>query len=188
MTQNNLQFHVALDHIEPRIWRRIQVPDSYSLGQLHQVIQIVMGWHDSHLHEFQFKGNRYGEADPESEEGVLDEHAVRLRDLKLSVGERMDYCYDFGDNWQHRVVLGAILAAVPKAPSPTCLSGERRCPPEDVGGVDGYADFLEAIGDPEHEDHDAMLTWAGEHFNPEAFSVTEVNQSLRRLLRPAKKR
>jgi hypothetical protein len=140
------------------------------------------------FHEFQFKGRRYREPGQENEESVIDEQDVRLRDLNLSVGDRMGYCYDFGDNWQHQLLLEAILTPVPKVLYPTCLSGERRCPPEDVGGIDGYVELLEAIGDPEHEDHGAMLTWAGEHFNPEAFSVTKVNQSLRRRLRPVKKR
>lgn len=184
---NILQLCVSLEEIEPRIWRRIQVPDSFTLRQLHRVIQVSMGWQDSHLHQFTLSGKRYGEPDPEDEENVIDERTVRLRDLPLSIGVSIGYEYDFGDNWQHRVVLEKTLAPDPKTIYPACVAGERSAPPEDVGGAGGYAEFLEAIADPNHEDHDANLEWAGGQFDPKAFSVAEVNRRLRRGLRRARK-
>jgi len=184
--ENILQFRVSLDHIEPHIW--IEVPDSYTLKQLHRIIQIVMGWQDSDLHEFSLNGKRYGEPNPEDEENVIDERTVRLRDLALSNGDGIGYVYDFGDDWQHQLVLEAKLVSAPQSLYPACIAGERNSPPEDVGGVDGYADFLDAIANPEHEEHDATLEWVGGDFDPEAFSVTEVNERLRRSLRLARKR
>jgi len=185
---NILQLCVSLEGIEPRIWRRIQVPDTFTLKQLHRVIQIVMGWQDSHLHEFSLSDKRYGEPNPEDEDTVIDETTVRLRDLSLSIGGSMGYAYDFGDDWQHRVVLEETLVPNPDSVYPACLAGERGAPPEDVGGAGGYVEFLEAIADPDHEDHDANLEWVGGQFDPEAFSVTEVNERLGRALRRARKR
>ena len=179
---NILQLRVSLEDIEPRIWRRIQVPDSFTLKQMHRVIQLAMGWQDSHLHDFTVSGKRYGERDPEDEEIVIDERTVRLRDLPLSIGGCLGYTYDFGDNWRHQVIIEKVLAPDPELTYPVCIAGERSAPPEDVGGAGGYADLLEAIANPEHEDHDANLEWVGGRFDPEAFSVTEVNDRLRRRL------
>jgi Plasmid pRiA4b ORF-3-like protein len=189
--ENILQFRVSLDDIEPRIWRRIQMPESFTLKQLHRVIQIVMGWQDGHLHEFSLSDKRYGDPNQEDEESVIDECTVRLRDLPLSIGGYIGYAYDFGDDWQHQLVLVVLektLVPNPESIYPACIAGERSAPPEDVGGAGGYAEFPEAIADPDHEEHDATLEWVGGHFDPEAFSVTEVNERLRRGLRAARKR
>jgi hypothetical protein len=110
---NTLQLCVSLEDIEPRIWRRIQVPESFTLKQLHRVIQTVMGWQDSHLHEFTLSGKRYGESNPEDGENVIDERTIRLRDLPLSIGVSIGYEYDSGDSWQHQVVLEKTLAPEP---------------------------------------------------------------------------
>jgi len=185
---NILQLYVSLEEIEPRIWRRIQVPDSFTLKQLHRVIQIVMGWQDGHLHEFILSGKRYGEPNPEDEETVIDDRTVRLRDLPLSIGASIGYAYDFGDNWQHQLLLEKTLPPAPETIYPACIAGERSTPPEDVGGAGGYAELLEAIADPDHEDHDANLEWLGGQFDPEAFSIAEVNKRLRRRLRRSRKR
>jgi Plasmid pRiA4b ORF-3-like protein len=186
--ENILQFRVSLDHLEPHIWRRIQVPDSFTLKQLHRVVQLVMGWQDSHLHEFILSGKRYSEPNAEDEENVIDERAVRLRDLALSNGDGIGYVYDFGDNWQHQLVLEAKLVSAPRSLYPSCIAGERNTPPEDVDGIDGYAEFLDAITNPDHEEYEAMLAWVGGHFDPEAFSVTEMNERLRRSLPLSRKR
>ena len=185
---NILQLCVSLEEIDPRIWRRIQVPDSFTLRQLHRVIQLAMGWQDSHLHDFTLSGKRYGEPNPEDEENVIDEGTVRLRALSLSIGVSIGYEYDFGDSWQHRVVLEKMLAPDPETTYPACVAGERSAPPEDVGGAGGYVEFLEAIADPDDEDHHANLEWVGGQFDPEAFSVAEANERLRRELRRLRRR
>jgi hypothetical protein len=185
--ENILQFRVSLEDIEPRIWRRIQVPDSFTLNQLHRVIQVTMGWEDSHLHDFTLSRHHYSEPSREDEGNVIDERTVRLHDLPLSIGGSMGYAYDFGDNWQHQVVLEKTLAPHAETIHPACIAGERSAPPEDVGGAGGYVQFLEAIADPSHEDHDATLEWAGGQFDPETFSVAEVNRRLRLGLRRARK-
>jgi Plasmid pRiA4b ORF-3-like protein len=112
---------------------------------------------------------------------------VRLRDLPLSIGCSIGYAYDFGDDWRHKLVLEKTLAPDLGTIYPACIAGERSAPPEDVGGADSYAEFLDAIANPNHEDHDAMLEWAGGYFDPDAFSVTEVNKRLRRESRLARK-
>jgi len=184
---NILVLRVSLEDIEPRIWRRIQVPDSFTLKQLHRVIQIAMGWHDSHLHEFRIGGERYGQPDPEDEEKVSDEGTVLLRNLPFSIGGSVTYAYDFGDDWQHQVLLEEIQKPGSEAIYPACNAGERNAPPEDVGGTVGYTEFLAAIADPNHEEHDSLLEWIGGHFDPEAFSVPETNKRLRREFRRAAK-
>lgn len=185
---NILLLRISLDGIEPRIWRRVEVPDGFTLKQLHQIIQIVMGWRDSHLHEFTINGQRYAEPNPEDEEPVIDEHAVRLRDLALLIGGPITYTYDLGDNWQHHVVVEKKLVADPKTIYPNCIGGERSAPPEDVGGADSYMEFLRAIADPEDEDHVANLEWVGGQFDPEGFSITKVNRRLRLEMRRSKRR
>jgi len=184
---NILVLRVSLEDIEPRIWRRIQVPDSFTLTQLHRVIQIAMGWHDSHLHEFRIGGERYGEPDPEDEKKVIDEGTVRLRNVPLSIGGSFTYAYDFGDDWQHQVLVEEIQKPGSEAIYPVCNAGERNSPPEDVGGTVGYAEFLAAIADPNHEEHDSRLEWIGGHFDPKAFSAPETNKRLRREFRRAAK-
>lgn len=174
-----LQFRVGLEEIQPAIWRRILVPERFTLLQLHRVLQMVLGWHDSHLHEFEIGGKRFGEPDPSYPDDLVDEHGVRLRSFDLHVGSVIRYQYDFGDNWQHELRLEAIIALVLDSTYPLCIAGARSAPPEDVGGTGGYADFLEAITDPEHEDHDSNLVWAGGKFDPEAFSLADINQRLR---------
>jgi hypothetical protein len=114
---------------------------------------------------------------------VIDERQVRLSDVATHVGTEFVYLYDFGDNWQHDLLLEAILLPVPEAHYPQCLAGQRRTPPEDVGGTLGYQDYLEAMAEPEHEEHENMLQWRGP-FDPEAFSVDDVNQRLRKKFRP----
>lgn len=123
---NIFQHCVSLEDIEPRVWRRILVPDSLTLMQLHRVIQIVMGWQNSHLHDFTLCGKRYGESNPENEENLIDECTVRLRDIPFSIGGSMSYAYDFGDDWRHQLVLEKSAPADSGAVYPACIAGERR--------------------------------------------------------------
>jgi hypothetical protein len=174
------QLKVSLAGVEPPVWRRVQVPDG-TLGDLHFVIQAAMGWQDSHLHEFVVNGTRYGpvmsgDLDTEDEGGALLSRIV--------AGEkkaRFVYEYDFGDSWEHEVLFEKAVEPEPKVRYPRCIDGARACPPEDCGGVWGYADFLEAMADPKHENHREMKEWIGGRFDPERFSVEAVNRELRAL-------
>ena len=181
------QLKVSLRGSSPLIWRRVQVFEDIPLVYLHRVVQIVMGWDDSHLHEFHIAGEEYGVPNREFDfdGSVLDERKVSLGELVSRVRTKFQYIYDFGDNWTHDVVLERILPADPEVKCPVCLAGERNGPPEDVGGIWGYADFLEALADPEHERHEEQLKWSGP-FEPDKFSLEEVNVKLRRTFRVRK--
>jgi len=175
------QIKITLERIHPPIWRRIQVPSDTTLQKLHDIIQIVMGWQDYHLHMFTIGDAVYGNpADDEfGEMGTLDESRYKLRRLIDRAGQRFSYEYDFGDSWDHTLLVEKILPPEPGVHYPVCLKGQRACPPEDVGGSWGYENFLEAIGDPEHEEHEEYLTWVGGKYDPKAFSLEKVNAELR---------
>ena len=175
------QFKVTLKESHPPIWRRIQVRDC-TLGELHEVLQIVMGWEDCHLHQFIVRGEYYGRPDPEDlhwDMEMEDEEKISISKIaKTGRKVRFIYEYDFGDSWQHEILLEKILEPEPNVAYPRCIEGARACPPEDVGGLWGYGDFLVAISDPNHEDHDERVEWVGGEFDPEKFSMDKVNKEL----------
>jgi len=181
------QFKATLRGIHPPVWRRIQVWEDATLAQLHRVLQIVMGWEDYHLHEFRIGRKLYGVPDLDDERKIIDVKRVRIHDLVPRVGTEFEYVYDFGDYWQHGLLLEAILQPDPDAPYPRCIDGERNCPPENVGGSGGYENYLEALADPEHEEHEDMIAWRGP-FDPEVFSLTAINQQLQKKFHPARMR
>jgi hypothetical protein len=175
-TQRVCQFLIVLSNTDPLVWRRIQVPETYSFWDLHIAIQDAMGWKDSHLHEFTVVDPNTGQV---AHIGIPDEEMVDERPLlagwKVPITQHlalgmvpMRYRYDFGDNWEHIVEFEGVIPADGGA-YPRCLAGAGACPPEDVGGPFGYADFLKAIGDPHHAEHGAMLEWVGGRFDPHAF-------------------
>ncbi|MBA2373032.1 MAG: plasmid pRiA4b ORF-3 family protein [Chloroflexi bacterium] len=172
------QLKVTLEEIEPPVWRQLEVSGDITLSKLHSVIQLAMGWLDYHLHEFRMGDVTYGEPDPEFDDDreVKDDRRARLSRSVSGVGEEFIYLYDFGDGWTHRVVVEDIRPREPRIRYPRVLAGARACSPEDVGGPDGYVDFLEAIVDPKHPEHDAMLEWVGGEFDPEAFDVDAKNR------------
>ena len=171
------QIRVDLTGIRPPVWRRILVPDHIHLLALHELIQAAFGWQDYHLHEFEIHGARYG--DPETDEfgefDLIDERETELRELGLTEGDRFTYEYDFGDSWRHTILLEKILTVEKRARLPRCLGGQRACPPEDVGGTSGYAEFLEALTDPGHPKQRRYLEWVGGVFDPEAFDLKAAN-------------
>jgi hypothetical protein len=182
------QLKVTLRDIRPPIWRRIQVWEDTPLSQLHTILQIVMGWEDYHLHEFVIGRRVYSVPDPDdamNERKVFDESRVRLGEVVPRVGTEFAYLYDFGDSWEHDLILEVILLPETTAQYPTCIDGKRRTPPEDVGGVPGYEEYLAVLADPESEEHGNMLQWRGP-FDPEAFAPAQVNQGLGKKFRSRK--
>ena len=178
------QLHIELDDIEPRIWRRLWVADTLTLAQLDRVIQAAMGWTNRHLHEFEIEGTRYGLLDDEwsQDRPLLDDKRHRLG--KVLGEEVVDfvYTYDFGDNWEHAVTMEKRLEPEEQTNTwPICLAGENACPPEDVGGIGGYMEFLEAIRNPAHPEHVAMWRWGGGPFDPRSFDVNAANVAIRKL-------
>jgi Plasmid pRiA4b ORF-3-like protein len=178
------QFKITLMDIEPPIWRRIQVTNG-TLDQLHEHIQTAMGWTNSHLHQFRIDETLYGDpmlmAETFEELKYEDSTKTRLSDLFPAGGKgsRIEYEYDFGDGWVHEILFEGLMPAEPRKQYPLCLEGARACPPDDVGGVWGYADFLAAIADPDNEQHDEMREWIGRKFDPEAFNPTTATRRMK---------
>jgi hypothetical protein len=170
---------VTLGGIRPPIWRRLVVPASIELAQLHRVIQAAMGWFGGHLHAFITAMDEYGPPNPfGGEELFTDYTGMPLHIVMQEPGHRIRYDYDFGDGWEHEILLEKVLPE--KVDRVSCLKGKRACPPEDVGGVPGYYMLLDAIKHPDRPDSEDYLEWNGD-FDPEEFSVERVNQRLARL-------
>jgi len=171
------QLRITLLEVDPPIWRRVLVPSDATLGDVNFILQATMGWTNSHLHQFTIQDVEY--SDPRFEiDDTEDEFAVTLAEVAPAERSRFTLLYDFGDGWEHEVVVEKILPSKPSQRLPCCLAGERARPPEDCGGPWGYQDLLEAIGDPKHEEHDAMLEWVGGAFDPEVFDLADLNKRL----------
>ena len=182
------QLKVTLRNSKPPIWRRIQVTSDTRLSVLHRVLQAVMGWEDAHLHQFMAHGMYYGTPHPDLGFEVKNEQQVSLQQVVSRVKDKLIYEYDFGDSWEHELLVEKILPLEAGQPYPVCLTGKRACPPEDCGGIWGYASLLEAIRDPEHPEHEEMVDWVGGAFDPEAFDLDEVNSALQNLTSPRGRR
>jgi hypothetical protein len=178
------RFKITLKNTRPPIWRRIETKD-VTLEKLHELIQTAMGWTNSHLHQFEIGGTRY--TDPRFMEDAFDDFGaisfagVRVSDLVAQHGTklRIGYEYDFGDGWQHSIVLEKVTDAEPGVRYPQCIDGDRACPPEDVGGVWGFADFVEAITNSSHEQHKEFLEWNGP-FDPTEFDAKQATRRMRK--------
>jgi hypothetical protein len=183
--QRLYQFKITLLDTLPPIWRRIQVKNC-TLDKLHEHIQTAIGWTNSHLHHFRIGEQLYGDPllmqENFEDMGYKDSTTTKISQIVPRDGRRFrfEYEYDFGDGWRHEVLFEGFLRAEPRRKYPLCLEGERACPPEDVGGTSGYREFLEAVTDPEHEDHDGLLEWAGGSFDPEAFDAAAATKEMRR--------
>ncbi|PYT84764.1 MAG: hypothetical protein DMG40_00765 [Acidobacteria bacterium] len=193
------ELRTSLQDICPPIWRRLQIPSTFRLCCLHDALQIVMGWTDSHLHQFEKDDKCWGV--PESFEDydmdILDERRTEIGAVLKAQGDSVVYTYDLGDDWRHDVVLEKILPASDGTVRPVCLSGERHCPPEDVGGTSGYEEFLEVIFEPRHEEFKHYIQWAQGpspinrsvgRFQPEELNLTAVNRRLSRRRWPGRHR
>jgi len=180
--QEIYQLKVTLRYTKPPIWRRLLVPAGLTLEVLHDVLQMAMGWTDSHLHEFRIGQKRFGKPDPEDQlmdlPPVSDETTAHLFTVLGKAGAKAMYTYDFGDCWEHAIVVEKVLEPEPGIAYPMCVDGKLQCPPEDCGSIPGYYNLLEVIRDPTHEEHEEMMDWLGGEFDPEAFSVDDVNQRL----------
>jgi hypothetical protein len=176
------QLLVVLANTDPLVWRRIQVPEDYSFWDLHVAIQDAMGWQEAHLHEFTVTDPRTGR---EQRLGIPDEEYPEERpclpDWQAKVSHYLTearplahYVYDFGDDWRHVVAYEGASPAEPGRRYPACVAGARACPPEDCGGVHGFADFLAAIADPKHPEHADLLAWVGGHYDPDAIDPVQV--------------
>jgi len=170
------QLKITLKDIRPPIWRRFLVEANIKLDAFHDILQIVMGWRNCHMHAFVSGTIIYSDIDPEfGLDDAEDESKVKLSSLLKREGDKLRYEYDFGDGWEHTVVVEKILPFTLEQPLPFCLKGKRACPPEDCGGAWGYQNLLEIIKDTKHEEYDDWIEWLPPDFNAEAFSISAIN-------------
>ncbi len=173
------QLKITLKGAKPPIWRRILIDNSVALPKLHGVIQIVMGWTNSHLHQFIAGDRYYGMPDPNFDfSEVLDEMDYRLNQLLKKEKDSVFYEYDFGDGWEPKITLEKILPFDRKSTLPICIKAKGACPPEDVGGIWGYYDFLEALDDQSHPEHEDYKEWIGGDFDPAFYDIEKTNELL----------
>jgi hypothetical protein len=177
-----LQIKISLKGSDPLIWRRIQIPSRLTLKKLHEILQIVMGWRNAHLHQFVVLDKRYsepdfeiGEYDEEGDEPVGDTSRFKISDIAKKV-ETFEYQYDFGDGWCHELQIEKILEEDDRVSYPICIGGEQACPPEDCGGLGGYYNFLSELSNPNDPEHDSSLRWVGGYFDPKAFDPNHINR------------
>lgn len=182
------QLKVSLDHSKPPIWRRLLVSEETELDELHHIIQIAMGWMNAHLHHFIVDNTYYGMDMSDFGMGISSsdqlENGVQLRKIAPKEKSKFYYEYDFGDSWLHTILVEKILPPNPEQSLPQCIKGKRACPPEDVGGIYGYYEFLEAIKDSKHPNHEMFMDWVdGETIDPESFDLNAVNAELEKFVK-----
>ena len=190
-----VRLKVTLDDVEPKAARQFVVPLGIRLDRLHTVLQLAMGWTNSHLWEFRARRRGWGFPDPDWPDGLSDASKATLYTIVEDTGAKtLKYLYDFGDGWEHTIKLDRIIKAGSgdAEACPMLLSASGRCPPEDVGGPWGYAEFLEVINDPEHERHDELMQWYGGTFDPGLVEIDHINAEFTKLAkrwapRPRKK-
>jgi len=177
-----LQLKVTLLGVEPSVWRRLLVPASITLTELHFVINEALGWSCAQLHTFTEGARKFGdpELDPDNAHQYEDENEVTLESL-VKVGQKLTYAYDLSDEWEHEILVEQRVALDPRTAYPLCIGGARACPPEDCEGPEGYKLFLAAMGDPSHPEHDQMREWIGGYFDPEGFDANRTNLAIRHM-------
>ena len=173
---------IELKDSDPPIWRVVEVPTSITLNVLHDIVQVTMGWLDYHLWELVIDGQSYGL--PMDEDWGTSPRKVasrtRLRDVLAPGTTRIDYTYDFGDNWQHNLTVSAVRRGEPDTAYPRFIGGERDCPPEDCGGIHGFYEMLEAKADPNHPDHAEITEWL-DGYDPDELEVFPIQVALGRI-------
>jgi len=182
---------VTLQDTEPVIWRKLLVRTDTTFYKLHRILQVAMGWTNSHLFEFNLEGFRLGELvdedDPfEDDYGpskVLDARKTTLQELLSGQGDQCQYIYDFGDHWVHLIELETFEDEIPDTKYPVCLDGERRCPPEDCGGVHGFSELLNVLNDKKRPEYADYKRWLPRNYKPEILDLSAVNKKLLKFAR-----
>jgi Plasmid pRiA4b ORF-3-like protein len=174
------QIKISLIGAKPPIWRTVLVASDLGLAAFHDVIQVAMGWTDSHLHQFIANKKFYSIPDPVEnfDLEIEDESQYKLSQLLTKEKDSLIYEYDFGDSWEHKILLEKILLYDSNITLPVCIKGKRACPPEDCGGIWGYEELFETISDPKHPEYESMLEWLGGEFDPEEFDLEDINDDL----------
>jgi hypothetical protein len=172
------QVKISLMGAKPPIWRTVLVASDISLSAFHDVIQVVMGWTNSHLHQFIANKTFYSVPDGDYELETEDETLYTLAQLLTKEKDSLIYEYDFGDSWEHKILLEKILPFDAEIALPVCLKGKRACPPEDCGGIWGYEELIAIVLDPKHSEYEDTLEWLGGEFDPEEFDLDAINEDL----------
>jgi hypothetical protein len=180
-TYSALRLRIQLNDVDPVVWRRLLVPGTVRLAKLGQMLLAAMGWNNSHLHAFRVGDTSYGmELDDDFPDDEIDEKSVTVLQALREL-QPFTFDYDFGDGWEHDVIIEELIHSDTGLKFAVCLDGEQACPPDDVGGPGGYVAFLEAIADPDHEEHADFLEWIGGWFDPAEFDVANANALLQKL-------
>ena len=183
------RLNVTLEYMEPAVKRRLEAPFDLRLDRLHQTLQAAFGWTDSHLWEISARDIRWGIPDPDWGDGPLNARKATLFDVIEDTGAKtLRYLYDFGDGWEHVIKVTTITDGDPETNYPVLLDGKGRCPPEDVDGPWGYGDFLEAIEDPNHENHEHWLEWGPPDFDPNDAQLDQLKANVAKLAKRWKPR
>ena len=180
MTQEIATIRIELHGLKPKIWRKVDVALTTDLETLHYIIQAAMGWTNSHMYLFEIGGENYGNYDPDFDdfETDLPAHGTSLKEILARDFNRFLYVYDFGDNWRHDIIIGNIRDGNADTKYPVFVAGEGRCPPEDVGGVWGFKNFLEVIKDPRHPEHSEITECYGDDFDPTVMDEPQIRARL----------
>ncbi len=183
MTKKTYQIQILLRGSNPKIWRRVLIPSDLLLSDFHKIIQTTMGWTNSHLHQFikdrTFYTRRMADDDFWGEKDNVDYLKIKISDLLKKEKDRIINEYDFGDSWEHDIILEKINNNGVNENIPTCLTGKNNCPPEDCGGIWGYSDMLEILKHPDNEEYEEYVEWLGEEFDPKYFDKNEINEMLK---------
>ncbi len=173
------QVKVTLLGVNPPVWRRFLADPAMTLHKFHKALQEVMGWMDGHLYEFDCAGIRVGVPDPDFGDEIISSRKVKLGEVLRAPGDKVEYLYDPGDGWYHKIFLEKFVEPEPSVKLPHCLAGKRACPSEDCGGPWGYKELLAALADPRHPAHKDKVEWLDRPFDPEAFNLKDMNEGLR---------
>jgi len=183
MIKKTYQIQITLKESKPKIWRRILVPSDLLLSDFHKIIQTTMGWTNSHLHQFiknqTFYTKRMDDDDFWDETDSIDYSKIKIADLLKKEKDSIVYEYDFGDGWEHDIILEKIETNEMNTNIPICLTGKNNCPPEDCGGIWGYYELLEILKHPDHEEYAEYIEWLGDEFDPKYFDKNEINERLK---------
>jgi hypothetical protein len=184
MNSKIFQIQIVLNGFKPKIWRRILITSDLSLSNFHKIIQTTMGWTNSHLHQFiknrTFYTTKMKDDFSWNEMDNVDYKGMKVSDLLQNEKEKIIYEYDFGDGWNHNIILEKILPIDNKTKYPVCLDGKMNCPPEDCGGIWRYAEMVKTLKNPKHKEYESIIEWLGEDFDPEYFDKNNVNELLKR--------
>lgn len=175
---------ITLNDVEPKVLRRLEVPFSIRLDRLHQALQAALGWTDTHLFEIRARDVGWGIPDPDWGDGPLDARKATLASIVEDTGAKtLRYLYDFGDGWEHTIKIERLTDPLPDVSYPRLIEASGRCPPEDVGGPWGYAEFLKALANPKHEQHADMRRWIGDDFDPRQVPADRLAENVEKLAR-----